>query len=318
MPASRLPLPCGAESGARFSACLRPGRDTRRVDGGLIVPAAGVLQAARLTHYRNHRGIERPGLIADHDAVLEFHDPFAHLVDDVVVVRGHHHGGAVLVDLVQHAHDAHRSGGVQVSGRLVGQQDAGAVHDGAGDRHALLLATGEFVRETVFLAFQADGLQDLGDRVPDDAAALADDLHGEGDVGEDGLLRQQAEVLEDDADPAAQARHAPTGDVRDVLAGHVDGAGGGAVLFEDQAQEGRFAGTGGADEEGEFATVDLKIDRIQRRPRLLVIDLGDIFETDHGPKYPAGRGRGGPVLPPGQGLSFGGSRAPAPRLYARV
>ena len=78
----------------------------------------------------------------------------------------------------------------------------------------------------------------------------------------------------------------------DVLAGDVDRAGGGAVLLQDQAQEGRFAGAGGADEEGEFATVDLKVDRIQRRPRLLVIDLGDIFETDHGPSTLQDRPRG--------------------------
>ena len=59
--------------------------------------------------------------------------------------------------------------------------------------------------EPVFLAFKAHGLQDLGDGVADDAAALADDLHGEGDVGEDGFLRQQAEVLEDDADSRGAA-----------------------------------------------------------------------------------------------------------------
>ena len=262
-----------------------------RRGGGLGFPAAGIPQAARLAHDRNHGGVEGLGLVADDDAVAEFDDAFAHLVDDVVVVRGHDHGGAVLVDLVQHAHDAHGGGGVQVAGGLIGQQDARAVDDGAGDRHALLLAAGEFVREAVFLAFEADGLEDLGHGVADDAAALADDLHGEGDVGEHGFLRQQAEVLEHDADPAAEPGHAPAGDVGDVLAGHVDGAGGGAVLFEDEAQEGRFAGAGGADEEGEFATVDLKVDRIQRGSRLLVIDLGDIFETDHGPKYPAGRGR---------------------------
>ena len=39
-----------------------------------------------------------------------------------------------------------------------------------------------------------------------------------------------------------------------------------------------------------IAAVDLKVDRVQRRPGFLVVDLGDIFESDHGPKYPAGHG----------------------------
>ena len=71
-------------------------------------------------------------------------------------------------------------------------------------------------------------------------------------------------------------------------------------------------------EEGEFAAVDLKVDGIQRGSRRLVIDLGDILETDHGPRTLQDVDGYGPVLLPARGLSSRGSRAPASRLYARA
>ncbi|MCY1232619.1 hypothetical protein D9M72_451210 [compost metagenome] len=93
------------------------------------------------------------------------------------------------------------------------------------------------MRHAVFLAFKAYRLEDFRDRIPDDTAALSDDLHGEGNVREDILLRQQPEVLEHDADAPAQPRDPPAGNVRNVLAGNVDGAGCGPVFLEYQAKE---------------------------------------------------------------------------------
>ncbi len=58
---------------------------------------------------------------------------------------GHHHGGAGAVDAVEQLHDPDAGGGVEVSGRLVAQQDARAVDERTRDRHALLLATRQLV-----------------------------------------------------------------------------------------------------------------------------------------------------------------------------
>src|SRR6478735_2176642 len=254
------------------------------------LPAAGVLQAPGLSDDGNHRGVQGLGFVADHHAVLEFDHALAHLVDDVVVVGGHHHGGSVLVDLVQYAHDSHGRGGIEVSRRLVCEEDPGAVYHGTRDGDALLLSAGQLVRHAVFLAFEPYCLKDLRDGIADHAAALADDLHGERDIGEHVLLGKEAEVLEDDSDSAAEARNPPTGNFGDVLAGDVYGTGGGAVFLQHQPEEGGLSGARGADEEGEFATVDLKVDGIQCRSGFLVVNLGDIFESDHGPKYPAGHG----------------------------
>ena len=134
-----------------------------------------------------------------------------------------------------------RRGRVEVSGRLVGDQDHRPVDERAGDRDPLLLATGQLVGHPVALAVEADQLQGLGDRAPDVAARLADHLQGERDVLRHGLVGEQPEVLEDGADLAAQPRHLPPGQPVDLLAGDVDPTLGAARLAQHEAQRGRLA-----------------------------------------------------------------------------
>ena len=128
-------------------------------------------------------------------------------VHDALVVGGHDHGGAGLVDAVEQPHDALARGRVEVAGRLVGEQDQRPVDEGPGDRHALLLAAGELVREAVLLAGQADEVEHGRHLLADHVLGPADHLEGEGDVLEHGLVGQQLVVLEDVADVAAQVRH---------------------------------------------------------------------------------------------------------------
>src|SRR5947207_11370 len=90
--------------------------------------------------------VHPPPLLADHLATGELDHTAAHRVDDGVVVRGHHHGGAGSIDAVEQLHDVDRRRRVQVSRGLVGQQDQRTVHERARDRHALLLATRQLVR----------------------------------------------------------------------------------------------------------------------------------------------------------------------------
>ena len=97
-----------------------------------------------------------------------------------------------------------------------------AVHDGARDGHALLLAAGKLVGTLAQLVLQAHEPQHLGHLRLDDVAALADDLERERDVLEHRLVRQQLEVLEHAADVAAQVRHAPVAHGGQILVGHVD------------------------------------------------------------------------------------------------
>ena len=135
-----------------------------------------------------------------------------------------HDRRAGAVDAVEQPHDADRRGRVEVSGRLVGEQDQRPVHERACDRHPLLLTAGELGREVVGLLGQADEIEDLRHLRAHDVARAADHLERERDVLVDRLVGQQLEVLEDAADVAAQLRDLPAAEPRDVAAGDDDAA----------------------------------------------------------------------------------------------
>ena len=73
---------------------------------------------------------------------------------------------------------------------------------------ALLLAARELVGVVVQLRREAGEAQDVRHLLADLAARAAGDLQRVGDVVVDGAVRQQLEVLEDDADVAAVVRDA--------------------------------------------------------------------------------------------------------------
>jgi hypothetical protein len=57
-------------------------------------------------------------------------------------VSGHDDYGAAVVDVAEQLKYAAGGALVEVTGWLVGQQDGGIVHQGPGDCHPLLLASG--------------------------------------------------------------------------------------------------------------------------------------------------------------------------------
>jgi hypothetical protein len=63
------------------------------------------------------------------------------------------------VQLAQDAHHLFARAAVQRAGGLVGQDDAAAVHQRAGDGHPLLLAAGELARHMLGAVAQAQALQ---------------------------------------------------------------------------------------------------------------------------------------------------------------
>src|SRR5689334_9013221 len=78
-----------------------------------------------LRKYSNLRtvAVHPPLLVADHLPAGQLDHPAPHRVDDRIVVRGHHHGGARAVDTVEQLHDVDGRGRVEVPRRLVGEQD---------------------------------------------------------------------------------------------------------------------------------------------------------------------------------------------------
>jgi hypothetical protein len=74
----------------------------------------------------------------------------------------HDHGGTGLIDAVEETHDALACRRVEVACRLVSEQDQRPVDECASDRYTLLLATGQLVRQAIFLAGQADEFEHGG------------------------------------------------------------------------------------------------------------------------------------------------------------
>ena len=152
-------------------------------------------------------GVHAGGLVADHAALVELHDAAPHLVDHLAVVGHDDDGRAGAVDPVEQLHDPDGGLGVEVAGRLVREQQRRVADERARHGDALLLATGELIGVVVDLGAEADHAEDLRDLAADLAARAAGHLERVGDVVVDGPVREQLEVLEDGADPAAQQRH---------------------------------------------------------------------------------------------------------------
>ena len=113
------------------------------------------------------------------------------------------------------------------------------------------------------------------------AAAAAEDLQGIGDVLEDRLVGQQAEVLEDAADLAAQSRDLALGQAVEVATGDEDAPARGVLLLHDELHHRRLARAGRADDEGELAARDLEADVVEGRTGRPRVGLRDVLEEDH-------------------------------------
>lgn len=185
-------------------------------------------------------------------------------------MRDDDHRRAELVDALEQAHDLQRAGGVQVARRLVGDDGAGIVDERARDGHALLLAAGELVGVTVGLFLKADKFEHVGDALFDLARRRTHGAHGEAQVLVDRLLLDQAEVLEDDTDGAAQQRDLPLGNVRQAEAVDGDLAGRRHDLAGEQLDDRRLAAAARADEENELPVLDAKRNALQGRGAALV------------------------------------------------
>ncbi len=207
-------------------------------------------------------------------------DPAAHLVDHLAVVRHHQDRRAGAVDAIKELHDPHGGVGVEVSGRLVTDQERRVVDEGARNRDSLLLASGELIGEGVHLVREADHVHDLGHLAPNVAAALTLNLQRVRDILGRGAGRKELEVLEDAADVAAQLRDVRAAEPGQVAAADEDPPAGRLELLQQEADDRRLAGTGGADDEDELALLDHERDVAERR-HVGVVDLGDGFEDDH-------------------------------------
>src|ERR671920_2514013 len=101
-------------------------------------------------------------LVAHDPAVRDLDHAPPHAIHHRLVVRRDEHRGAGPVDPVQQLHDPDGGLGIEVAGRLVGDEQRRVVDERARDGHALLLAARELVGIVVQLGREAREAQDVG------------------------------------------------------------------------------------------------------------------------------------------------------------
>ena len=232
------------------------------------------------------------------------------------VVGDHHDRLAVLaVQHLQQAQDLVGGGAVEVAGRLVADQERRIGHDGARDRHALLLAARELPRLVPGAVREADQRQ--RDRAR--AGAL-----GRGQVGQQQrqldvpLGRQhghQVVELEDEADvggaPARRARRSRAGRCagrRSTMLPPV-----GRVEPADQVEQGGLAGARRPHQRHEVAARDVEVDAVQHLDPLAAapVGLGDAADLDQALAASRGAARVDPAATASASVTAAPSRSEA-------
>jgi acyl-CoA thioesterase I len=174
--------------------------------------------------------------------------PLAAPGDLRVVGNDNQRGAAIAVQFEHQVDDGLAGTRVQASGGLVGEQYSRPDHERAGQRHALLLTTGQRARRMRQPPAQADAFQELarqllGLRTP--GPPLRRDLQRESDVLERSQVRQQLERLEHETDTlGAQARPGVLVHATEFLAEQADRTRTGDVEAGQNTQQGRLAGSG--------------------------------------------------------------------------
>jgi hypothetical protein len=172
--------------------------------GGQLARHHLVEQALRDRVLRAAEDLQRLTLL-DHLPVLHHRQAVRHLLDDLHLVGDHDHRKAQLgIDLAQQRQDGMRGLGVQRRGGLVGEQHLGAAREGAGNAHALLLATTDLRGISVGQGREPNQFQQRPHPLADLAARAASQLQRQRNVVVHRARAQQVEVLEDHADAAAR------------------------------------------------------------------------------------------------------------------
>jgi len=141
-------------------------------------------------------------------------------------VRDHQDRDVLLrIQPRQELHDLHRAFAVEIAGRFVGEQHVGTRDQRAGDRDALLLATGEFGRGVVPPVREADGVEARHRRIPTRALFVAAVEQRQFDILQRGRAREQVEPLEHEAEIFPPEQRALVAVERlDVVAAEQEGA----------------------------------------------------------------------------------------------
>ena len=188
---------------------------------------------------------------------------------------------------LEELHDLRAGLGVEVAGRLVGQEDGGPVDQRARDGHALALAAGQFVGPVMHAVGQPHFGQRVERRSPPLFRGHAGIDQRQLDVAQGGGPRQQVEGLEDEADlPVADLGELVVVHLADVDAVELVLARGGRVQAADQVHQGGLARAGRAHDGHVLAALDVQRDVPQGVDRLgaHLVAPRNVLESDQAHK----------------------------------
>ena len=194
-----------------------------------------------------------------------------------------HDRPAVLVELLEDRQDVPRRRGVEVSGRLVREDQLGVGDERAGDGDALLLAAGELVGGVVDAVVEPDHPQRAHRRLAPARRPAVEE--GQLDVAPGGELLEQVELLEDEADAeVADVGELVVAHPHHVLAGEEVAPRGGDVETAEDVHQRRLARPRGADDGDEVPAAHLEVDVAQRAHDGLAgaVGLADLLEMQDG------------------------------------
>src|SRR6185312_2275363 len=285
---------------------------------------SAMIQGRKRTELSRFSGMSRrrPSIGLDHLAfagaelgnlaVFEMEPGMAEARHQRLVMRRDDERGAELVHLFEEPQQTQCHLVIDIAGGLVGEQQAGPADHRARDGDALLLAARQRRRSGVELVGEADPAQQLGHVLADLLLGEARDAQRQRDIVEGGEMFDQAEILEHDADLAAQRRQLAPGRRGDVATEQRDEAARRPLGQIHELQQAGLAGAAGPGEEVEGTGCELHADVAQHLgPR--AIPHADILETNQGARSPSHRGASHHA-PPGQDGTmrrFASSRAGA-------
>src|SRR5271155_1012626 len=123
------------------------------------------------------------------------------------IVRDHDDGLAeILIELAEQAEDGFGAFGIEVAGRLIGQDDFWFADDSASQRDALLFATGKLGRLVLEAAAQAEKVRDDLEAVRIESISV--NVLGQSDVVVRVESGEQIKTLKDEADFVATQQSA--------------------------------------------------------------------------------------------------------------
>jgi hypothetical protein len=178
-------------------------------------------------------------------------------------VVGHHQDRfALLGEVVKNGENGFSGARIQVAGGLIGDDNRRVVCQGAGDRCALLLPSGNRRRKLVGVVFQPDHPQQIHGAL----FALARivnvaEIHGQHDIFQQGQRGQQLEELKNYPQVAAAPdRHFPFAEIMNACFPNADRTGGGVVDAGNHVDQRRFPAARFSYHADEFARVKVGVD----------------------------------------------------------